>query len=183
MTNSDNLKGLGGWLILVGIGVVISPIRLLIEFIPLYTEIFTEGHYELLTTPGTEVYDVLWAPFIIGELVFNAAMVIATIYLIYLYFSKHYLFPKVYIGIILASLIFIPFDAWVGSFVIEGEPMFTPDIIKELVRSAISALVWIPYMLSSVRVDQTFVEHRPVRVGRSLGEDAVMMAAASSRNQ
>jgi hypothetical protein len=30
MSNDDELKGLGGWLILVGIGVVFAPIRLLV---------------------------------------------------------------------------------------------------------------------------------------------------------
>jgi len=183
MIKDENLKGLGGWLILIGIGVVFSPIRLLVDFVPLYTEIFTQGHYEQLTTPGSEMYDALWAPFLIGEIIFNTAMVLASVYLVYLYFSKHYLFPKVYIGLILVTLVFIPLDAWVGSLLITDEPMFTPDIIRELTRSVFSAAIWIPYMLSSKRVLQTFVEHRPVKVGRSIGEEAAIIAAASARNQ
>ena len=34
MSNERDLKGLKGWLILVGIGLVVSPIRLLIQLIP-----------------------------------------------------------------------------------------------------------------------------------------------------
>ena len=42
MSNERDLKGLKGWLILVGIGLVVSPIRLLIQLIPMYSE-FAQG--------------------------------------------------------------------------------------------------------------------------------------------
>lgn len=35
MSKDNELKGLGGWLILVGIGVVIAPIKLLVTYIVL----------------------------------------------------------------------------------------------------------------------------------------------------
>lgn len=161
MNDKDNLKGLGGWLILVGLGVVISPLRLAYEFGPMYYAIFTDGTFQILTTPGTDVYHSLWGPLLVGEAVCNSFLILASIYLVYLFFTKHYLFPKVYIAIILFSLFFIPFDAWVGSFVITDEPIFTPEITRELTRTLIGALIWIPYMLVSKRVKATFVESVP----------------------
>ena len=53
MTEKPVREGLGGWLIIVGIGVVISPFLMAAQFIPLYTEIFNEGYWEVLTTPGS----------------------------------------------------------------------------------------------------------------------------------
>ena len=38
-----NLDGLGGWLILVGLGVVFGPIRLLIVIVPIYMDLFKSG--------------------------------------------------------------------------------------------------------------------------------------------
>lgn len=160
MSDKDNLKGLGGWLILVGIGVVIAPFRLAYMYGPIYYSIFTDGTFEILTTPGTEYYHSLWGPFLIGEALINSILVFASVYLVYLYFAKHYLFPKVYIAIIVFSLIFIPLDAWVGSFIITDEPMFTPEIIKEFTQTLIGAAIWVPYMLVSKRVKATFVEHK-----------------------
>ena len=155
------LTGLGGWLVLVGIGVVISPIRLIVKLIPTYKPLFENGSWEILTTEGTEAYIPYFSSLLIGEIVFNALMVAATIYSIYLFFSKHHLFPKLYIGIVAASLIFIPLDAWVVSMVIPGEPMFDPDTTNEFMRSLIVGAIWVPYMLVSKRVKLTFVENMP----------------------
>lgn len=161
MNDSNELKGLSGWLILVGIGVVISPFRLAYEFGPLYYSIFTDGTFEILTTKGSEAYHQLWGPLLVFEAVYNSLMVLVSFYLIYLFFSKHHLFPKVYIAIVLISLFFIPLDAWFGSFVITDEPMFDPATTKEFARTLISAVIWVPYMLVSRRVKATFVESMP----------------------
>lgn len=156
-----DLKGIRGWLILVAIGVVLSPIRMLAVFVPLYQEIFTNGTWEALTTATSEVYHPMWAPLLIGELGFNALMFAASIYLIYLFFSKHYLFPKVYIILVVISLVFIPLDAWFVSFIMPEEPIFDPETLKEFVRTLLVGMIWTPYMLISKRVKATFVEKLP----------------------
>lgn len=157
----NELKGLGGWLILVGIGVVIGPFRLAYEFGPLYYSIFTDGGFEYLTTPGTDAYHQLWGPILIFETVFNSLLVVASFYLIYLFFSKHNFFPKLYIAIVLFSVVFIPLDAWIVSFVIPDEPIFDPVTTKEFARSLLATIIWVPYMLVSKRVKATFVAKLP----------------------
>jgi hypothetical protein len=161
MTNNNEPKGLGGWLVLVGIGVVISPIRLLTTLVPTYKPIFEDGSWEALTMVGSEAYTPYFGSLLIGEIIFNTIIVAASIYLIYLFFSKHYLFPKFYICIVAASLIFIPFDAWIVTKIFPSEPMFDPETTKEFMRSLIAGVIWVPYMLVSKRVQATFVESMP----------------------
>ena len=161
METDSKLKGLRGWLILVGIGVVVTPIRLLVTSIPIYLPIFKDGTWELVTTKGSEFYHVLWGPLLVGEMFYNICILAAAVYLIYLFFSKHYMFPKFYMGIIAATLIFIPLDAWVVSIIFPDEPMFDPETTKEFASSVISAVIWVPYMLNSKRVKATFVEKQP----------------------
>lgn len=161
MTDNNELKGLGGWLVLVGIGVVISPIGLLATVVPTYKPIFEDGTWEALTTVGSEAYTPFIGSLLIGEIAFNTIMIAASVYLIYLFFSKHYLFPKLYIGIVAASLIFIPLDAWIVTKVFPGEPMFDPETTKEFMRSLVAGVIWVPYMLVSKRVQATFVESMP----------------------
>ena len=161
MTDNNELKGLRGWLILVGIGVVVSPIRLLASLVQTYKPIFEDGTWEALTTVGSESYNPYFGSLLIGEIAFNTIIVAARIYLIYLFFSKHYLFPKLYIGIVAASLIFIPLDAWIVTKVFPGEPMFDPETTKEFMTSFIAGVIWVPYMLVSERVRITFVESMP----------------------
>ena len=158
---NNELKGLSGWLILVGIGVIFSPIRLLFTSIPIYKQIFEDGTWEALTTVGSEVYNSLWAPLFLGEITYNSIMVAASIYLIYLFFSKHYLFPKLYIAIVALSIVFFPLDAWLATKVLPSEPMFDPETTKEFMQSLVAGIIWIPYMLISKRVKATFVENMP----------------------
>ncbi len=160
MTEENKLKGLRGWLILVGIGVVLSPFKLAVTMLPLYLPIFQDSTWGLLTTPGSPAYNPLWAPLLVGEIGFNSLMFIANLGLIYLFFSKHYLFPRLYIGVMLASLVFIPLDASVVSLIMPDEPMFDQTTTKEFLQTLIGSLIWIPYMLRSRRVKATFVNGR-----------------------
>ena len=75
----------------------------------------------------------------------------------YLFFSKKKLFPKVYIGMILFTLVFIILDAFAVKMIIVDEPVFDPETLKELLQTVITALIWIPYMLISKRVKATFI--------------------------
>ena len=176
MTDNNDLKGLRGWLILVGFGVVIAPFRLAVELLPLYYGIFTDGSFEVLTTAGSNAYHPMWAPLIMFETLFNSLIILASCYLIYLYFSKHYIFPKIYIAIMSLSLIFIPFDAWLLSFVMPDEPMFDAETTKQFVRTLVAAVIWVPYMLISQRVKATFVEKRP----NDISQQDVSSPAASA---
>jgi len=166
MNENERLQGLEGWLVLVGIGVVISPLRLVFMLLTLYVPMFTDGTWEALTTVGAEKYHPLWAPLLIGEVVFNTGFILVSCYLAYLFFTKRKFFPLLFIYVVLASVLFIPLDAWVASFVLTDVPIFDPATTMELVRSLVYAIVWIPYMLISKRVKATFI--------RSPGEPSPM---------
>ncbi|WHI48442.1 DUF2569 domain-containing protein [Microbulbifer sp. VAAF005] len=166
MSSKEDPKGLSGWLILVGIGVVLGPIRLFTTTFPIFQPIFVDGTWEALTTVDSEAYNPLWAPILIGEIAYNVAMFVALIYLAFLFFSKHYLFPSIYILIVVISLIIIPLDAWLIQFVMPNEPIFDPEIANEFFRVLIGGIIWVPYMLLSKRVKATFVEGMPNKSGQ-----------------
>lgn len=156
----ERLRGLGGWLVLLGIGVVLAPLQISAAIVTLYSQVFGSGNWQALTTADSDVYHPLWAPIIIGELVFNLGMLCATLYLWYLFFSKSYLFPRAYIVVALATLIFIPFDAWVITFVLPDEPMFDEATARNFGRALFGSLIWVTYLGVSRRVKATFVEGR-----------------------
>ena len=78
MEESNELEGLGGWLILVGIGTVVAPFRLILLVAVTYIPIFEDGTYAALTTVGSEFYQPVWAPLLIGEIVFNVSMTLVS---------------------------------------------------------------------------------------------------------
>ena len=150
-------SGLGGWLILVGIGVVFSPLRMPVEVQRIYLPIFNDGTYDMLSTPGTDAYIPFWSTLIWGEILVTTILFFASIYLAYLFFSKKSLFPKLYIWLAVGSFAFIILDALLVKVIFPNEAMFDPGTIKEIARSGLGILIWVPYMLLSKRVKATFV--------------------------
>jgi len=153
----DSYEGIGGWLILVAIGIVLTPTRIITEMMATYPEIFSTGAWDALTTQGSEAYNSLWGPIILGEILINSGMLLACLYIAYLFFSKKSAFPKWYIGLGVFSLGFVVADALAIKLVLPLEPAFDPDTVKELMRSLLVVVVWVPYMLVSKRVKATFI--------------------------
>ena len=125
-------SGLGGWLILVGLGVIISPFYILFGLL-------------------------IWM-----EIVVNLIIFLCSIYLIFLFFAKKTFFPKFYIWFVFGSLAFVIVDAIVAGMLVKDmlpdEPIFDSETIKEIVRLLITAIIWVPYMMVSKRVKATFVK-------------------------
>lgn len=143
---------------LVLVGLIATPIKIILLVMTTYPEIFSTGAWEALTNQESEAYSQLWAPIIIGELLINCGMILVWIYTGYKFFTKSRNFPKWYIAITVFSLVFIIADAFSLKLVLPSEPVFDPDTIKELSRSVIMAVIWVPYMLVSKRVKATFIK-------------------------
>jgi hypothetical protein len=158
MDKKTKLKGLEGWLVLVGLNVVLSPIVLLLLTVSYYTLIFEDESWELLTTVDSGFYNPHWAIFTIMEIIHSSILFVAFIYLIYLFFSRHYYFPRFYIVTSLIPLIYIPLDAWFVTTYMPSEAMLIYDTIDLFSQTAVSTVIWVPYILISQRVKVTFVE-------------------------
>lgn len=88
----------------------------------------------------------------------NGGLVLAWVFIAFLFFSKKKIFPRWYIGMLLFTLVFILIDALAIKSVLPNEPVFDAETVKELGRSLIATLIWVPYMLISKRVKATFVK-------------------------
>jgi len=154
VSHLNELKGLGGWLVLVGIVLMISTYRLLFIVLPKYPPIFT--HWKALTNPESELYYAFLWPLLLGEAVINLGLTIAFFYLIYLYLAQKRLFPPLFIAISVFYVVHILLNAWATTIVVPDRPI--PDIAMNIGRTLLNALIWIPYMRVSRRVRATFVE-------------------------
>lgn len=154
---NDQLKGISGWLILIAIGIVLTPVRLIFFVVTEYPEIIKSGAWEQLTTPGSPMYNPFFSPVLIFELIFNSLIILAWLYMAFLFFSKKLLFPKWYVSIAIVSFVFVLFDLLLAKLIFPNQPVLNPDIIKEIIRSAMMLFVWSPYMILSKRVKATFV--------------------------
>jgi len=156
-TENSDLEGIKGWLILIGIGLVISPFKLLISMGKLYMPYFEPGVLESLTAEGSPSFIPYFKILFFSESIYNSLLIVFSFYLIYLFFSKSKIFPKAYIACMLVSLFFIPFDALISSLVLTNIEPFDIDTAKEFGQVLIQAVIWIPYLLNSKRVKFTFI--------------------------
>lgn len=151
------INSIGGWLILVGIGVVFSPLIMFSQLLPLYSDLLKPEMWDALTKVGSQYYIENYSILLIGEMIINALIFLISLYMIFLFFSKKVLFKKVYIGLTVFIPVFLFSDALIVQKVLEIEELFDADTSKELFKSMITVCVWVPYMLMSKRVKRTFI--------------------------
>lgn len=156
-TKNNEPRSIGGLLIIVALGVTLTPIRILYVMLETYPSLFTDGSWEILTTPASAVYSPFWAPVIIGEIVANLSFALLGIYLAYLMFTKKAVFPKWYFGLAVFSTGFIIIDAYIVSLLVPEIQMFDSETLQEIGRSMITLCIWTPYLFYSQRSKETFV--------------------------
>lgn len=161
MHESEEPSGLKGWLLLVGLGVALSPVRLLRELYALYLPVFTDGTWAAFTDPASPDYTPYYAGSVIIEMLTDVAFFILSLWLAYLFFTKSPLFPKVFIGLLLASPAMIFFCYWLRTWPFPDETLFNEELVTSVILSCVPAVIWIPYMLLSKRVRNTFVPDPP----------------------
>lgn len=151
------VSGLGGWLILIQIGLWFSVIMFLLQINQFTLTILNKEIWEVLTAQDSGYYHPLWAPVIIFEVVFNLLFLVFTVYAMMAFYRKKAILPR--LMIIFYSLSFV-----VG--VVDSLLLYQIPIARELedgssiwdiARSAIACAIWIPYFRKSERVKNTFV--------------------------
>lgn len=147
--NKDELRGIGGWLILVAIGVFVRPFQLaLITYV-------IGSSFSGLETFIMEYPDVntsYLAGLLSMELIMNFLCLILSIYLVYLFIKKKALFKKLILLFFMAYPLFLCLDSFL-SFIILKLPMDMMTIGVQIISFAI----WSAYILQSKRVENTFV--------------------------
>ncbi|WP_298322448.1 DUF3857 domain-containing protein [uncultured Dokdonia sp.] len=154
-------KSIGGWLILLAIGLVFTPIGIIVQILS------EEGYYDAYT------WSALWnteglsgKPMVLVialEMIINVALVIYSIVLIILFFKKRTVVPKLMIILYASMLILLILDTVAANLLApdlysaEENQEFLKDIMKALFRCTI----WIPYFVISKRVKETFVNRGP----------------------
>ena len=155
--DASELQGLSGWLVLVGIGVVLTPIRMSFDIYTLWKSVSATGTWEALSNPASENYVRMWAPLVLGEMFINGVLLACSVYLVVLYFRTRRRFPVWYIALVVSSILVILLDSVLTNLLFPQQTVFDPGTVKDFVKAVISALIWIPYMLVSKRVKATFV--------------------------
>lgn len=141
-----------GWLALVGLGLILTPIIQgygLLGYFSLFNETFDiPGYMSLLQM----------------EFVASIVIIIASLYILYLYFKKSVNFPKYYIILLIASAVYTAIDhlllASLTAPTPEQQKAITDALSQnsgEVGKSIFFAIIWVSYIIKSKKVKATFV--------------------------
>lgn len=142
-------QGLGGWMILPILGMGISPLLILAGFGPHYTLVSSGALFRLST--ALQVF--IWI-----EIVLNLLLIAGWLYALVLCMAWSERFPKTYIAVLAANLGVQVADLMVSAFF--GHQLAGEDVLA-LGRGTLACAIWIPYMLLSRRVRNTFGKAPP----------------------
>jgi transglutaminase-like putative cysteine protease len=145
---------IGGWLVLV-------VISLIITFFINLAQVFSSEYFNLtawgeLTTPGKTMYHPLWGLFLTGELLIKIGLIFFILFLIILFVKRRSSFPLMFIIYIGSTLGYLVFETFL-SYVLPGAESYQSTVFSEWAKVLIYGAIWIPYMLTSWRVRETFV--------------------------
>jgi hypothetical protein len=149
---------IGGLLIFVMIGLFLSLIQNLTYFLASIAPIIRRPLWERLTDPASTDYHPYWRSVLIYDATTCSLILIMNIVMLWLYFRKKRLFPKLIV--VLIPLIFVTiltghFLSGVIPAVAESEEYAKQGHM--LVVKFVGFHIWIPYFLLSKRVGRTFV--------------------------
>lgn len=154
---SDNqnkdIKGLGGWLILVCIG-MFGSLLVTVYNLSIFVPVFRYSTWHKLSE--SQFYHPLLKPTLIFEFSANSIRIILLIVMLILFFMQKKIFPKLAIINYAYCIIVVIVDSALAASI----PALASDgsSITDIFRNIIAAAIWIPYFLTSVRVKNTFIK-------------------------
>jgi hypothetical protein len=153
------LKGIHGWLIFPAFALVITPIRMVYQFIKDMMPAFAPETWNALTNPESPVYHPLWGLVIGFEVVSNLLIFIFTLWLIRLFFKKSNRVPTLIITWMLGLAVLQIADYLFSSQIpAVAARQANSGAMRDIGRLVLSSAVWIPYFILSKRVKNTFIE-------------------------
>ncbi|EKP2071112.1 DUF2569 family protein [Salmonella enterica] len=139
-------RKIGGFLFLPLIGLFVTAFSYLVAM----TEAFK--------TLTTHYWNFTWdaKAFFISSLIIYIVMFFFGVFVISLFFKKKKSLPRIYIYFLIAIIVTITINTYLLHILI-------PDVkigyneIAPIIRNIITAFIWIPYFIISVRVKRTFI--------------------------
>ena len=161
---AKNINGvsqeIGGWLVLVAIGLVFTPIRLLYDVLKNFQDFFGINTWAYISLDHSSFSELFLSLLIIFELIYNSTFFVFSILIILLFFKRRTILPSIIIIFYTSTFIFLSLDSILAfnlneSLYSEIEKM---QAYKEIGTSFIKVAIWVPYFLFSKRVKSTFTE-------------------------
>jgi hypothetical protein len=137
-------SGIGGWLILPAIGIIVAPFQFAMNIFDYFPQI------EILQ-PGTLLHTMT-----LVEVLAWVGFTILAATTAFQFFTFRKSAPRLYRALLVGQLLFVVAAYWAAAILFDA-PMFDVDAGIAAGMLLAACAIWIPYFLYSVRVRNTFV--------------------------
>lgn len=151
------ISGLGGWLVLVQIGLYLTMIMVLVQLFQYSLTALTPEAWEMLTLEQSSLYHPWWGPIIIFEVTYNVLFFIFSIVTLVMFYRKKSVFPRLMIIFYSISLAVSIIDYLLLLQIPIARELEDGSGLTGIVRLVITCAIWIPYFIKSERVRNTFI--------------------------
>ncbi|MBI2268987.1 MAG: DUF3857 domain-containing protein [Bacteroidetes bacterium] len=153
---------IGGWLVLVGLGIIFTPIVLSYEVVKLYSDEISINYFYFFFDKSSEYYQPLKGYYVIVENLGNMFLIVASILIIVLFFKKKSSFRVYYSGYRIFNLAFLIIDliliyGFVDTPVSAEDKILINTEMASVAKMFVQTCIWVPYILFSDRSRHTFV--------------------------
>ena len=151
------LRGIGGWLVLVGIGLFSGPIARLFVLMRNWEGYFSLHVWQSVAMPQSAQYHPLYAPLLVVEMLGNIGILGLSLLTLGFFLQKRKAFPKTFILLFWANAFFLIADELCCRQIPALAKGSNGDSIQTMARALFMAGIWSGYMLKSRRVKITFI--------------------------
>lgn len=150
-------KKINGWIILIGIGLCLSPFKILYD-LTMTKGILLNGNWVLFFDSSYSGHNISLGFIIFIELLVNVLTFVLSIVFIFLFFKRRSSFPKVYSFTLIFLFLFLIFDTILVNYFTKANNSFIEN--KEIIISFIRTGLVASYLLLSDNVKEVFVKRK-----------------------
>jgi len=153
-----HLEGLGGWLILLGFG-LLSGILVRLGQLAKTVPVFSSERWQTLTNSASPTYNALMPPALLLELFTTITLFLMTILLVVTFFQKKRVFPMLFVTLLLFQLLAHALDVLLIYRMHQNSVLTHTEAASAaaLAPMLLALILWGLYISRSRRVKLTFV--------------------------
>ncbi|RYF24367.1 MAG: DUF3857 domain-containing protein [Flavobacteriales bacterium] len=166
-----NAPQIGGWLTVVAIGILLTPIFQLVS-------VFNTGHFDNVIWKNSNLKDATanfyLKALLFGEIIVNTLLVVYSVLIVFLFFNRRKSLPNHYIIFRILIVVVPILDTIFAYSIYEYAKLDLDQLglsvsaeVLSVLRSLIPSVIWITYFLRSTRVKSTFVFSYPRHIWRA----------------
>jgi hypothetical protein len=146
---------IGGWLIFPTIGLILAPFLSIYYIIE--ADYFNQTSWDFISSTSSLGYNQIWTVAFLIELLGNLFFLVYVFFLLLLLFKRRTIFPVHYIVLRILNLLFVIFHLFLTGMIDSEYFEASNSVARALIGPVVAVGVWVPYMLVSQRVKDTFV--------------------------